>query len=77
MTMTFGYDNNGNTLTKNVSSGITTYAWDFENRLTSVTLPGPGGTVSFAYEPFGRRIKKVSGGGTSIFAMLRAGDEFE
>jgi len=41
------YDLNGNTTTKTDSSGTTTYAWDFENRLTSVTLPGSGGTVSF------------------------------
>ena len=48
--------------------GTTSYAWDFENRLTSVTLPGSGGTVSFAYDPFGRRIKKVTPSTTSIFA---------
>ena len=41
------------------SSGTTTYAWDFENRLTSITLPGSGGTVSFNYDPFGRRIVSV------------------
>jgi RHS repeat-associated protein len=67
-TATYGYDNNGNAITKNDSTGITTYAWDYENRLTSVTLPGSGGTVSFAYDPFGRRVKKVSTTGTSIFA---------
>ncbi len=38
--VTYTYDNNGNTLTKTDGSGTTTYAWDFENRLTSVTLPG-------------------------------------
>jgi len=43
----YGYDNNGNAVTKNDSTGITTYTWDFENRLSSVTLPGSGGTVSF------------------------------
>ncbi len=37
---TYTYDNNGNTLTKVVGSNTTSYAWDFENRLTSVTLPG-------------------------------------
>lgn len=36
--------------------------------MSSVTLPGTGGTVSFAYDPFGRRIKKVASSGTSIFA---------
>jgi RHS repeat-associated protein len=65
---TYGFDLNGNAITKNDSTGVTTYAWDFENRLSSVTLPGTGGTVSFAYDPFGRRIKKASSAGTSIFA---------
>jgi RHS repeat-associated protein len=64
----YGYDNNGNAVTKNDSTGITTYGWDYENRLTSVTLPGSGGTVSFKYDPFGRRIYKSSISGTSIFA---------
>jgi len=64
----YTYDNNGNTLTKVVGSNTTTYAWDFENRLTQVTLPGSGGSVSFKYDPFGRRIYKSSSSGTSIFA---------
>jgi len=61
-------DNNGNTLTSVTGSNTTTYAWDFENRLSSVTLPGSGGTVSFKYDPFGHRIYKSSSSGTSIFA---------
>jgi YD repeat-containing protein len=64
----YGYDLNGNAVTKNDSTGITTYSWDFENRLSSATLSGAGGTVSFAYDPFGRRIRKISLDGTSIFA---------
>jgi RHS repeat-associated protein len=63
----YTYDANGNTTSKTDSTGTTTYSWDFENRLTSVTLPGSGGTVSYAYDPFGRRIKKVSSAGTSVF----------
>src|SRR5206468_5182591 len=35
------------------------YTWDFENRLTQVTLPGTGGTVAFKYDPFGRRVQKA------------------
>jgi len=61
-------DSNGNTLTKVVGTNTTTYAWDFENRLTSVTLPGSGGTVSFKYDPFGRRIYKSSSTASSIYA---------
>lgn len=34
------------------------YTWDFENRLSSVALPG-GGTETFRYDPFGRRIQKI------------------
>jgi len=64
---TYTYDNNGNTLTKVVGSNTTSYTWDFENRLSSVTLPGSGGTVSFKYDPFGRRIYKSSSNGTSIY----------
>jgi YD repeat-containing protein len=64
----YGYDSNGNAVTRNDSTGITTFAWDFENRLTSVMLPGSGGTVSFKYDPFGRRIYKSSSVGNSIYA---------
>ncbi len=65
---TYTYDNNGNTATKVDSTGTAQYFWDFENRLTSVTLPGSGGTVTFKYDPFGRRIYKSSSSGTSIYA---------
>jgi len=44
-------------------SGTTTYTWDYDNRLLSVTLPG-GTIVSFKYDPFGRRIQKASAQGT-------------
>jgi len=64
-------DNNGNTQSKTDSTGTTGYAWDFENRLASVTLPGAGGTVSFKYDPFGRRIYKSSSTGTSVFSYDR------
>src|SRR6266481_1700315 len=62
------YDNNGNTATKVDSTGTAQYFWDFENRMSSVTLPGSVGTVSFKYDPFGRRIYKSSSSGTSVYA---------
>jgi RHS repeat-associated protein len=55
----YTYDANGNTLTKTDSTGTTNYAWDFENRLISLTPPG-GTAVTFKYDPFGRRIQKGS-----------------
>ena len=63
----FTYDNNGNTLTKADATGTRNYAWDFENRLSSVALPGSGGTVTFRYDPFGRRIQKSGPLGTTNY----------
>jgi RHS repeat-associated protein len=67
-TAMYVYDSNGNMTSKTDSSGTTNYAWDYENRLTQVTLPGSGGTVTFKYDLFGRRIEKISPTATSIFA---------
>jgi len=64
----YTYDNNGNTQTMVNSSGTTTYYWDFENRLASVSLPASGGTLYFKFDPFGRRIYKSSASGTSVYA---------
>ncbi len=64
--VTYSYDANGNLISKTDSNGTTSYAWDVENRLTSVTLPG-GGTVSYQYDPFGRRIEKISPTGATIY----------
>ena len=75
--MKYTYDSNGNTTSKTDSTGTTNYTWDFENRLTSVTLPGSGGTVSFKYDPFGRRIYKSSSSGISIYAYDDDGNLIE
>jgi RHS repeat-associated protein len=56
---TYTYDKNGSMLTKTDATGTTQYSWDYyTGRLNSVTLPGSGGTVSFKYDPFGRRFQK-------------------
>lgn len=63
----YTYDFNGNTLTKANSSGTTQYAWDFENRLTNVTLPNGGGVVAFKYDFLGMRIQKSGPNGTTNY----------
>jgi len=63
----YTYDSNGNTLSKTNGTGTTSYAWDFENHLTSVTLPGTAGTVSFKYDPLGRRVYKSSPAGSTTY----------
>src|SRR6185369_11178852 len=45
----YSYDVNGNLISKSDSTGMTQYAWDFENRLRQVTLPN-GLTVSYKYD---------------------------
>jgi RHS repeat-associated protein len=59
----YTYDANGNTLSD--ASGKT-YTWDFENRMASAVVPGSG-TVTFKYDPFGRRIEKSSWTGTTNY----------
>ena len=63
----YTYDANGNILTKSNASGTTQFAWDGENRLTSVTLPNGGGTVSYRYDPFGNRVQKSGPNGTTNY----------
>jgi len=59
------YDANGNTLTD--ASGKS-YTWDFENRLVQAVVPGTnGGTTTFKYDPFGRRIQKSGPLGTTNY----------
>jgi len=65
---TYQYDRNGNLTSKSNASGTTTLVWDFENRLSSVTLPNNGGVVTYAYDPCGRRISKAGPAGTAIYA---------
>ena len=66
--VTYSYDANGNLVSKTDANGTTSYTWDVENRLASVTLPAGGGTATYLYDPFGRRIEKVSPTGTTIYA---------
>lgn len=61
----YGYDANGNTISD--PSGKS-YTWDFENRLTQAVVPGTnGGTTTFKYDPFGRRIQKSGPLGTTNY----------
>jgi YD repeat-containing protein len=52
---TYTYDNTGNRISDNNGTTITTYSYDYENRLTSVTT---GGTVvaTYTYNALGQRI---------------------
>ena len=61
----YTYDANGNTLSDAQGRSFT---WDFENRLTQAVVPGTnGGTTTFKYDPFGRRIQKSGPLGTTNY----------
>src|SRR5580658_387180 len=58
-------DANGNTLTE---ASARSYTWDFENRLVQAVIPGTnGGTTTFKYNPFSRRIQKSGHHGTTNY----------
>ena len=81
-TTTYEYDANGNTVKKTMGTGsggtpvpvplTTTYHYDARNRLTQVDLPD-GTVASYAYDPFGRRVKKQVGSTVTLFVYTDEG----
>ncbi|HLA10131.1 MAG TPA: RHS repeat-associated core domain-containing protein, partial [Pyrinomonadaceae bacterium] len=61
-TASYTYDNSGNMLSKMDASGTRTFAWDSDNRLKQIVLPG-GLTVNYKYDALGRRIQRTTSTG--------------
>jgi len=61
----FGYDQNGNMLTRTVGSTIYAQTFNAENKLASVTWPGH--SVSFTYDGDGERLLKTEDGVTTVY----------
>ncbi len=57
----YTWDNNGNLTNR----GSDTFAWDYEDRMTSATVGGV--TTTFAYRGDGLRHSKTTGGSTTTF----------
>jgi RHS repeat-associated protein len=57
----FTYDENGNTL----SDGQRLFAYDDGDQIVGITAPG--GSVAFVNDGEGRRVKKISASGTSVY----------
>lgn len=71
----YEYDANGNlVLEHNGETGERRrFVWSHDNRLTEIR-DGTGALVaSYAYDPFGRRVKKVVGGITTLFLYSEEG----
>jgi YD repeat-containing protein len=58
----YAYDGNGNI----ISDGIRTFAYNQDNRLVRVSIGG-GVVGEYAYDAFGRRVKKVASGVTVLY----------
>jgi YD repeat-containing protein len=65
----FCYDANGNMTRRNATTSACTngdvLTYDYENRLTSITVGGT--TTTFVYDGDGNRVKKVAGGVTTFY----------
>lgn len=68
---TYRYDSSGNLLQKSAASGVTTYAYDAENRLVSINF-ADGSTAAYKYDPFGRRIEKNVNGTVTAYLYDRS-----
>jgi len=62
----FGFNTEGQTISKADTLGTSSYQWDARGRLTQVTPPN-GQTVSYNYDAFDRRISRVANGITTTF----------
>ncbi len=70
--LSFGYDANGNLISKIDPSGTWSYLWDYENRLKQASLVG-GPTLSYQYDALGRRVQRTSSsGGVTKYVYDRA-----
>jgi len=65
-TTTYAYDSNGNLTQKTEGTDVTGYQYDYENRLTQTTLPDAS-QVSHQYAPYGDRLTRTDGDGTTYF----------
>jgi RHS repeat-associated protein len=67
-TTTYRYDDNGNTIGKTDSTGVTTYTWNDDNRLVQAQIPTTG-TVSYTYDSEGIRLSSTVGGTTTQYLV--------
>ncbi|WP_420627681.1 LamG-like jellyroll fold domain-containing protein [Candidatus Leptofilum sp.] len=74
ITHTFGYDANGNMISRNDESGDYTQLFDVENRLTVVNKDGVGVTT-FYYDASGQRVRTIEPDGTIIYTPFPGYEE--
>ncbi len=68
----YGYDNNGNLTTRQKDGTITTFTYDFENRLTS--QKSDSNSVEHVYDGLGNRIARIKNGVETRYVLDRGRD---
>ncbi len=66
----FGYDAQGQTVSKTDTQGTTAYEWDARGRMKRATLPD-GQSVNYGYDALGRLVSRTAGGVTTSFLYDR------
>ncbi|MCE7981271.1 MAG: hypothetical protein DYG89_08785 [Caldilinea sp. CFX5] len=61
---TYSYDTNGNQTSRTIGGTVSTFTYDYENRLSFIS---GGVTASFVYDADGNRIKSTVGGVTTFY----------
>lgn len=58
---TFGYDDNGNRVSKTAGGQATAYTYDSDSRLVTVDLPSDPNDVVYVYDADGARVRRAKG----------------
>ncbi len=64
--VTYGFDYEGQMISKTDGAGMTGYQWDARGRLAQVNLPN-GQVVRYGYDALGRRINRIANGNAKAF----------
>jgi hypothetical protein len=66
-TSTFQFDNNGNVIQKLTDGVLTTYQWDYANRL--IALGVNNASTTYGYDAFGARVLQTGTSTTTIYPV--------
>jgi RHS repeat-associated protein len=61
---TYSYDGNGNQTSRTIGGTVSTFTYDYENRLTAIS---GGATASFVYDADGNRVKSTVGSVITVY----------
>jgi len=66
-TVSFTYDDCGNRTECSTSVSLVNYTYDSENRMTSCQIGGSASSVTYIYDSFGRKVKRIDSNGAVCY----------